>query len=304
MIVLTVDVSYWDVPSHVPYHLFKQWGVELVIIKSSMGGGIDQRCLEHAKLARAAGLKVGLYHWVDPIQDWDRQSGFFFQQIDAVEPEVLALDIEQWWANWYKWQKYIAGQLPNAEVPRTTSDKVIGSYIRVQSNVLDRYGSSIPKKRVLSYTGRWYTQMFQGLGIALSGDEIWIADYNLSRTIIESRFDGRVKLSEEEFVTWYDELYQELEDGVYDGVPLMPDHNQVPPRLWQVDSIVWPPGSSENLDLSIYNDTIEPFNEWLDGDEEPEPTPEPAPVPDLVSLMVYLSTANDLAKAIENSLGG
>lgn len=62
-----VDISKWQ--GDVDFELMKAAGVELVIMRGSIGGnGLDDRFYEYYAGARAAGLLVGVYHVVVPDQ--------------------------------------------------------------------------------------------------------------------------------------------------------------------------------------------------------------------------------------------
>lgn len=271
--IFILDVSKWQEPSQVPWAVLWDLGFRLVIIKSSMGGGKDPYCLEHAQLAKDHGFLVALYHWVDPIQNWTTQATeYFFPQIDAVEPIAVGYDCEQYWASWSKWQDYVAGKIPNSQVPRTTEYNVVNSYLTVRNLALAQYGSSIPEKRHMIYSADWFTDIFPGLAEASKEHELWIADWSYSRTIVHTQFDGNFKLDIIDWYQWQQLIWDEMKDGAYDGVPLLlGDRKDF--RMWQADSKVVPPGSPSRYDISFFNGDEAAFNLWLDKTEpEPDPT--------------------------------
>jgi GH25 family lysozyme M1 (1,4-beta-N-acetylmuramidase) len=100
---LIVDVSHWNDP--VDYQALKAAGFVGLIAKS--GGSLypDDMLAVHAAGARAAGLLLGLYYWVDPLLDECAQGKHLIQQAIDYKADFLAADNEQWWASWALWRR-------------------------------------------------------------------------------------------------------------------------------------------------------------------------------------------------------
>lgn len=120
---LCIDVSHYN--KDINYPLLKSSGVTTVIVKSSSGSHqTDFYAKIHVSSARAAGLHIGLYHWIDPLNDGSGQAANFLKRIDELQPEFVAGDLEQWWADWDLWSKYRTGDLPLEEVPYVSREQV------------------------------------------------------------------------------------------------------------------------------------------------------------------------------------
>ena len=63
--LLGIDVSHYD--DAVDWPLLARSGVAFAIVKASQGDYYrDDQCKKHLAGAQAAGLRRGIYHWVDP----------------------------------------------------------------------------------------------------------------------------------------------------------------------------------------------------------------------------------------------
>ncbi|MGL4738172.1 MAG: GH25 family lysozyme [Cellulosilyticaceae bacterium] len=91
-----IDVSHWD--GKVDYAKVKASGVKVVYIKASEGvSGVDPMMEEHYKGAKAAGLKIGFYHFMQPVNEADatKQAQHFINTIQGKHYDCrLALDLE------------------------------------------------------------------------------------------------------------------------------------------------------------------------------------------------------------------
>lgn len=120
---LCIDVSHYN--KDINYPLLKSNGVSTVVIKTSSGTqGADNYARIHITSARAAGLHIGLYHWIDPLNDGAGQAAHFYKFITEMQPEFIAGDLEQWWADWDLWRRYRTGDLPIEEVPYVSREQV------------------------------------------------------------------------------------------------------------------------------------------------------------------------------------
>lgn len=121
--ILAIDVSVYN--KDINYPLLKSNGVTTVIIKTSSGTDkTDPHARVHLSTARAAGLHIGLYHWIDPLHDGAAQAIRYKGFIDEFQPEFIAGDLEQWWADWDLWWQYNNGKLGIDDVPRVSPEQI------------------------------------------------------------------------------------------------------------------------------------------------------------------------------------
>lgn len=92
-----VDVSKWQPPASLPWDKFAA-GAHGLIARASYGTMRDAAMVEHLKRARAAGLKVGVYHFLRPSQPVRAQLDVLLAQLDLAKigsgDIVPTLDIE------------------------------------------------------------------------------------------------------------------------------------------------------------------------------------------------------------------
>lgn len=92
-----IDVSHWQ--GIIDFSLVKNDGIDVVYIKASQGTTfIDPRFEYNYNMAKANGLKVGVYHYVDArsISDAIAEANFFASVISGKEIDCkLAMDFEQ-----------------------------------------------------------------------------------------------------------------------------------------------------------------------------------------------------------------
>jgi lysozyme len=80
-----IDVSHHQNPNTVPWARIRETS-EYAIIRLAYGSGLrDRECVRHFKAARAAGFKVGGYHFFRPSQDPVAQLAVFKAQAEACE---------------------------------------------------------------------------------------------------------------------------------------------------------------------------------------------------------------------------
>ena len=91
-----IDVSNWQ--KYINYQKVKSNGIEVVYIKSSQGKRTkDPYFEENYKNAKANGLKVGFYHYVNAtsVSDAEKEAEFFCSVISGKEPDCkLVMDYE------------------------------------------------------------------------------------------------------------------------------------------------------------------------------------------------------------------
>lgn len=89
-----VDVSHHQPPTKMHYDALPGNGV--VIARATYGTKPDKAYAEHVKRARAAGKRVGAYHFFRPSQDWKAQYDAFLRAANLQRGDVApVLDIEQ-----------------------------------------------------------------------------------------------------------------------------------------------------------------------------------------------------------------
>ncbi len=77
-----IDVSHHQRPGDLPWATFAERS-SFCIVRGSYGTMRDGLTAQHVKRARAAGLKVGLYHFYRPAQSVNDQLAVFRTQLDA-----------------------------------------------------------------------------------------------------------------------------------------------------------------------------------------------------------------------------
>lgn len=92
--LLGIDVSHYD--DVVDWPLLARSRVAFAIVKSSQGDYYrDDKCNNHLAGAQSAGLRRGIYHWVDPQCSPLRQVNFLLDATLGLDYEFICLDVEQ-----------------------------------------------------------------------------------------------------------------------------------------------------------------------------------------------------------------
>lgn len=260
-LVLVTDVSKWNDPSKVPYVYLRENGFRLGIPKFSMGGGIDGNARAHSAGIKSAGMDLGGYHWCDPTQNWDKQADYFLDLANELQPDCLMLDVEQWWADWSKYWAMLRGEIPNSAVPRLTETQVVANMVHVTNRIIN--SGILPKSRIMVYTARWFSNIFPGLGQAISdlGVHVVPAHYR-------TNYDGVTWLQKEyDWATFYDLVPK-------DKQPLLPAGAPSKWLWWQFTSA--PLFKGVRLDCGLYNGTIAQYEDWIGSTGDPDPDPSPS----------------------------
>lgn len=88
------------------YRMLAEGGVRGVIAKASQGSSLkDPMFYQHMYGAREAGMAFAAYHWLDPMIEVQRQIDNFLDMALADGVDFLAVDVEQYWADWSEWGK-------------------------------------------------------------------------------------------------------------------------------------------------------------------------------------------------------
>lgn len=277
--VYILDVAKYQDPTKMPWAEFVQNDVLMGIAKSSMGGGFDRNCDEHIAAMKEGGALTGLYHWCDPTQDFRTQAYFFVRKILEHMPNVIAYDIEQWWANWQLWSEYTRGERPGSDVPRIPTSQWIDCISAIRE-VIRAETDYEQNARALDYSARWVLQLYPGLVPHVADLPQWMAYYILSGSPRKVTWDG---------------LHAIPPAGAQPGLPL----GITEWLIWQFSSLLILPGVSFRMDTNIFNGTREQFLAWASNDNGgPPPTPDPEPVP------VPLTNCDYMVAAIGDILDG
>ena len=260
-----IDVSIWQDPAKVPYEELKAHGVVLVFIKASMGGGYDANCDKHVAEARAAGLLIGLYHWCDPTQSWERQALYFVDKIKQHNPDYICYDVEQWWNDWTKYKNHTV----SFPADGCTVDQVTGNFRTIYLKVYKETG--FPYERSFQYSANWFVNLY-GSKLITALQEFpgrnWWADYT------------QLDLANWK-ITW--SSWASLWENYFPGrTPIKPA--SLSWDIWQVQSrIIVPPvhNISMGLDTSCCSPALTEELRLLISGEVPAPNPDPEPEPPL-----------------------
>jgi len=239
---LCLDVSHYQ--QNLDYKLIASKGVKAIIVKASQGSQlIDSMVRVHAYGAREAGMAVGLYHWVDPIYDGNTQANVFKKLIDELQPQFVAGDVEQWWADWTKWGMWRRREIPYEDVPLLSSKQIErvtrDFFINLKGQI------NIP---LLFYTSTGYIKNYKNLITFAKDYPLWLAQY----------IDPRKRTN----TTWEDlPGYYPSETNI--GLA----KNMNWPLIWQWSGdVFFLPGHDGALDLNFL---MKPLAEWASGNPGP-----------------------------------
>lgn len=95
------EIRGLDLSAHngeVDFHAVREAGYEFVILKATEGSSFkDRRFIDNVRMARAAGLKVGAYHFFRFDAPGYMQGLNFLHSVNARDLDLpLAIDIEEW----------------------------------------------------------------------------------------------------------------------------------------------------------------------------------------------------------------
>jgi hypothetical protein len=169
--VLAIDVSRYE--ERLNGDELKAGGVGLIIAKCSSGTNADRNFVKHGLEAARVGIPFAAYHWGDPTVDAAAQVDFCLQTIKGVGVPILAvaLDIEQWWADWSLWSQALYSQIPWTSVPRIPANKLNGFYYDV-FNRLSR------EMEAIAYTSRSFVMDSVPTAAPwLAQSKLWLAQY-------------------------------------------------------------------------------------------------------------------------------
>lgn len=230
-----------------------------VIIKSSMQLGRDPRVQQHVSEARAAGMRIGLYHWVDPIpSSMAKQVDIFSRCIEEFQPTYIAGDVEQWWSNWTQYFEAINRRIPWDVVARMPPERIVSRTL----SWFDQVSGSFPSRRLLMYSGDWFIRAYApGLSAVYSKYPIFAAQYVAPK--------GRYTVAQfKDYVKVLSTRSPRLWPGAFTHA------------LWQFSSSIILDGLSKGrgIDMSISKLDWADFESWTEGGDLPDSNPDPDPV--------------------------
>jgi hypothetical protein len=165
------DVSVYQYIS-TDYKAMKANGATFGIARTGQSTSFyDANLGGHVNAIRAAGLKLGLYHWFDPNVSAKAQVDFMAKKIDQYKPDFICPDFEQWWKSWIEWDEAIRGIRAWDKVTRTDPN-VISTNYKAINVLLHNLGV------VLNYTGLWFVFGYAPNMLTwLVPEYKWYADY-------------------------------------------------------------------------------------------------------------------------------
>ncbi|MGP0093065.1 MAG: glycoside hydrolase family 25 protein [Xanthobacteraceae bacterium] len=156
---LVIDIYHGDVVND--FARAKAYGIVGVIHKASQGqslGGVDRAYATRRKLAAAAGLLWGAYHFMD-LSDPEGQAQHFLSVADPDDRTLIALD----WEN-------VGGSSPTAEQARVFLERV----------------AEATGRRPVIYSGNVAKERIAGKDEFFGAHRLWLAQYGGSWKVQES----------------------------------------------------------------------------------------------------------------------
>lgn len=240
MSVWGIDISHYQ-PS-MPAAQMAQNGAKFVIVKATSGASlVDDRLLQHVTEARSAGLKLGLYHWVDPIQSAPANANHFLNQINTLKPDFVALDVEQWWSDWNKFWSFNRKEIPATAVPRLSPD-VISAVSKEAVEIV----AAQAKLPTLVYTARWFQSYAPGLASWIGNWPLWVASY----------FD----YNKSNYTQTWTQFQTTL--GSLGSSPTLPN-GALSWKFWQFSAKIILPGVTFPMDMDVFNGSQADFDAFL-----------------------------------------
>lgn len=172
--LLGIDASHWNADpktyeSGVDFKSLNEEGnVQFGIFKA------DKAALGHTVGARDSRMVTGLYHWHDPIQSVQWNLDQIEEYDRRINPDLWAMDIEQWWASWPLWWQAVYKKIGWDQVPRISPDKINSHAYKVVMGAKE-----ITNKFTLSYSALWFIKQYAPkLAEWLKDEPLWLADYS------------------------------------------------------------------------------------------------------------------------------
>jgi len=252
--MLVIDVSHWQ--PDITWPTLAEAGVGAAIIKATQGNYIlDAKLEAHVAGAKSVGMAAGCYMWNDPLVSATAQADFFWNNVNLKPFDFLAIDVEQWWADWAKWSAWNRDRtrpLP----PQLSAQRITESALTVLGILKGR-----TEKPVIMYTRATFMQQYAPALIAKTNTmQMWWAQWPYA--------GGRVITSWEAF----------LENWLPVATAPRFPNNWAGSRNWSFwqfsgDKFVLPGFGGDAAELDFFNGTKEQFQDWLVGITPPPPPP-------------------------------
>lgn len=245
--ILGIDVSRWDL--NIKWDILKTSGIEFAFCKATQGNYLTDPTLKgNMDGAAKAGMVVGAYHWCDPTVSASRQADYFLDAISEVKYHFLAVDMEQYWADWNEWRK--------KDINNILSGKQISENARVIVNEIKKR-SPVP---IIVYTSPWFVDEYARPSVDwLKDTPLWLAHYPFK--------SGRVKTTWEDMKVKYKPtvLTPRLPSGIKTW------------NFWQFtgDKFVLP-GCDSAIDINYFNGELNDLRKMVgikveDSEQRPNP---------------------------------
>ena len=169
--MLVIDVSHWQ--PDITWPTLAEAGVGAAIIKATQGNYIlDAKLEAHVAGAKSVGMAAGCYMWNDPLVSATAQADFFWNNVNLKPFDFLAIDVEQWWADWAKWSAWNRDRtrpLP----PQLSAQRITESALTVLGILKGR-----TEKPVIMYTRATFMQQYAPALIAKTNTmQMWWAQW-------------------------------------------------------------------------------------------------------------------------------
>ena len=160
-----IDVSSWQ--GEIDFQKVKDAGIEVVYIRAGVGeSAVDSHFRQNYESAKAAGLKVGFYHYVTAEDTYmaQKEAEFFASLIGGTAPDCRpAMDFEVFYG---------------------LSDSGVNEIARTYLETLERQTGHLPiiYSDAYNVSARW--------SISLSRYPLWVADYSLPTPPNNGKWSG------------------------------------------------------------------------------------------------------------------
>lgn len=243
-----IDVSRWQ--TKVDWTLLKAAGIQFVFIKATQGDYHKDQLLEqHVTGARQVGMTIGLYHWADPLVDAKAQAAWFVKCTQGLPFDMVANDVEQFWADWKEWS---AGNITQYLTPAVISDNA--------RQILEYWDQRLSVPRVLYSRASFIHSFARPMLDWLAKYPLWMAHYPYDTTKLTT--------------TWEKFFAQHLPPASLKN-PLMPQGTDPASwKFWQFtgDKFILP-GVDTALDVNAFNGEMEDLQDFVGKQDQEEEEP-------------------------------
>lgn len=119
---LIADVSLWNDVNYLP---MQAGGFKGVIIRAGGSLSTDPKLRIHTEMVKDVGLPYAYYYWIDPLCSGLEQAQHAKSLMDDT-CSFMAGDVEQWWADWTAYRRFVAKKIPAKQVGFLPSAQVAG----------------------------------------------------------------------------------------------------------------------------------------------------------------------------------